>query len=162
MRVDRRHARGETRGIFESIVATNLTVELGGYVKRLKLGAVSGADATFRMISGRIRLPDVGFISNDRLPTGLRFQRFRLILPWEVLSESNTGSRFDLETHPVLPVRRRPARMDHRPIHRAVAVYHAPGPSRTLSDSDSLDGENVVPGFSMPVNDLFGVHGSAA
>ena len=42
------------------------------------------------------------------------------------------------------------------PQTRTVAVYHAIGePTRVLTESDTLDGEQVVPGFTMPVADLF-------
>ena len=42
------------------------------------------------------------------------------------------------------------------PKDRTVAVYHAAGdPTRVLAESDALDGEQVVPGFAMPVADLF-------
>jgi Uma2 family endonuclease len=42
------------------------------------------------------------------------------------------------------------------PPTRTVAIYHAPGePTRVLRESDSLDGESVLPGFSLPVSALF-------
>jgi hypothetical protein len=42
------------------------------------------------------------------------------------------------------------------PRTRTVAVYHAPGePTRVLQESDALDGEQVISGFTMPVADRF-------
>lgn len=41
------------------------------------------------------------------------------------------------------------------PDERSVIVYHDPGPSRLLKMTDSLDGEDVIPGFSFPVAELF-------
>ena len=45
------------------------------------------------------------------------------------------------------------------PRYRHVDVWHPgdiDGPSATLTPEDSLDGENMVPGFSYPVARLFG------
>src|SRR5207302_2535455 len=36
-------------GYLEAIIATNLVIELGSYVKGMGLGAVSGADSTLRL-----------------------------------------------------------------------------------------------------------------
>jgi hypothetical protein len=36
-----------------------------------------------------------------------------------------------------------------------VLVYHSPEPDGFLRSADSLDGEAVVPGFSMAVSELF-------
>src|SRR5437764_15378666 len=48
------------RGWEESIIAANVIIEIGIYIKRTNAGVVSGADATLRMASnGRVRLPDV-------------------------------------------------------------------------------------------------------
>src|SRR4051812_48193852 len=46
-------------GWIEALIAMNLATRLGIYVEDHKLGAVSGADSTLRMTSGRVRLPDV-------------------------------------------------------------------------------------------------------
>jgi Uma2 family endonuclease len=42
------------------------------------------------------------------------------------------------------------------PRARTVAVYHAPGePVLVIAEGDVLEGEAVVPGFSMPASELF-------
>jgi Uma2 family endonuclease len=42
------------------------------------------------------------------------------------------------------------------PATRTVAVHHAPGqPTRVIASDGRLDGESVVPGFTMPVIELF-------
>ncbi len=42
------------------------------------------------------------------------------------------------------------------PQARTVTVYRADGSARLLRDLDVLDGERVLPGFSVPLTDLFG------
>jgi Uma2 family endonuclease len=41
------------------------------------------------------------------------------------------------------------------PYKRTVAVYTAPDEVTTLTEKETLDGGNVLPGFAMPVKDLF-------
>ena len=42
------------------------------------------------------------------------------------------------------------------PATRSVAVYDGPAePARVLGETDQLDGGEVLPGFSIPVADLF-------
>lgn len=41
------------------------------------------------------------------------------------------------------------------PDEKYLLVYHSPKPDRFLRPQDRLDGEVVVPGFSMAVADLF-------
>jgi Uma2 family endonuclease len=44
------------------------------------------------------------------------------------------------------------------PPRRTVAVYHLNQPVRVLAEADVLDGEDVVPGWTLPVRDIF-THG---
>lgn len=144
-------------GWAEAIVAANLITFLGAYVLRKDLGAVSGADSTLRMASsGRVRLPDVAFVSRDRLPPTLQpIPTLAPDLAVEVLSESNTPAEIDQKLREYFQSGTRLAWVID-PRARAAAVYHAPGePTRVLSESDTLDGEQVVPGFTLPVADLF-------
>jgi Uma2 family endonuclease len=73
----------------------------------------------------------------------------------EVLSEGNTPVEIDQKLGEYFSSGTRLAWViDPRP--RTVAVYHAPGqPTRVLDESGTLDGEQVVPGFTLPVADLF-------
>src|ERR1700722_9098008 len=53
-------------GYWEGFIAANLLILLGAYAHEHDLGGVSGAASTMRMKSGRVRLPDVGFVSKAR------------------------------------------------------------------------------------------------
>lgn len=41
------------------------------------------------------------------------------------------------------------------PHSRSATVYHGDGSTRLLRDADALDGEDVVPGFVLPLAELF-------
>jgi Uma2 family endonuclease len=143
-------------GWAEAIIAANLIAFLNSYVLSKGLGAVSGADSTLRMASGRVRLPDVAFVSNERMPRTLQpIPTLAPDLAVEVLSESNTPAEIDQKLREYFQSGTRLVWViDPQP--RTVAVYHAPGePTRVLPMSDSIEGEQVVPGFTLPVADLF-------
>ena len=82
----------KTMGYWEAMIAIALAAQLSVYVSERDLGAVSGADSTMRMSSsGRVRLPDVAFVSKERLPkTRTPIPTLAPDLAVEVLSEGNT------------------------------------------------------------------------
>lgn len=41
------------------------------------------------------------------------------------------------------------------PDERSVLVYRQPQPEKLLKITDTLDGEEVIPGFTLPITDLF-------
>lgn len=42
------------------------------------------------------------------------------------------------------------------PVARTVSVYAAPEVAAVLTEADTLDGAPVLPGFTLPLRDLFG------
>src|SRR5204862_393406 len=55
-------------GWLESLIAIRLATALNIFIMPRKLGYVTGEAGTIRMVSGRVRLPDVAFVSVDDLP----------------------------------------------------------------------------------------------
>lgn len=143
-------------GYWEGVIARELGRHLGNFVAPRNLGAVSGADSTMRMRSGRVRLPDVGFTSLERLPkTRESIPSLAPDLAVEVLSESNTKAEIDQKRQEYFQSGTRLAWIVDPPT-RSVAVYDAPAkPTRILLESESLDGQDVLPGLSLPVAELF-------
>ena len=143
-------------GYWEEIIATNLSDHMAPFVRLNDLGALSGSSSTLRMASGHVRLPDLSYVSKARLPTTLApIPTLSPDLAVEVLSESNTRREmadklveyFSSGTRLVWYI---------DPPTRTVFVYHRPGdPTRVLTVADALDGEEVLPGFTLPVADLF-------
>jgi Uma2 family endonuclease len=111
------------------------------------------------MTAGRVRLPDVAFIARERLPGGfLPRQAIPDLAPdlaVEVLSESDTPAEIDQKLREYFESGTRLAWVVD-PRARTAAVYHAPGdPAFVLDEAGRLDGEGVLPGFTLPVADLF-------
>jgi Uma2 family endonuclease len=147
-------------GFAEGVIAMRLGTYLTVHVDRYELGIVAGADSTLRMrSSGRVRLPDVLFISFDRLPGRVlppeRIPTLAPDLAVEVLSESNTSAEIEQKLREYFQSGTKLAWIVD-PATRTTAVHHAPEmPTRVLSENEFLDGEAVVPGFTLRVGDLF-------
>jgi Uma2 family endonuclease len=143
-------------GYWEGIIAANIIVILAAYVNPRDLGAVSGADSTLRMKSGRIRLPDVSFVSKARLPKTLDpVPPLGPDLAIEVLSESNTDEEMRQKRSEYFQSGTRLMWIVD-PATRSVAVYTTPdGPPAQVSELDHLDGGAVLPGLSIRVAEMF-------
>jgi Uma2 family endonuclease len=114
----------------------NLGTYLGGlielYVRPKRLGVTCDSSTAFKLKSGNRRSPDISFIAKAQLQ-GLDRGR----LP--------TGC-FDNGTRLVWVI---------HPDEQFILIYHSTSPDRLLTAEDRLDGEEVIPGFSCPLKDLF-------
>jgi Uma2 family endonuclease len=150
----------KTVGFDEGQVATVLATALANYVMPRRLGAVAGGDATLRMASGRIRLPDVSFVAKADVPSDYRrgtpVPRLPPTLAVEVLSEGNTAAEMRQKCREYFESGSKLVWLVDPPT-RTVAIYTGPTaePDRTLTDVDALDGGDALPGFTFPVADLF-------
>ena len=104
-----------------------------------------------------ILMPDVAFVRSDRLPPEELREGFMPLAPdlaVEVLSPSNRTGEMAEQVELYL---RGGARLVWvvQPRRRVVTV-HAPGREAiTLHEGDTLDGGEVLPGFTLPVADIF-------
>ena len=86
-------------GHFESRLAFWLIVAFGKYLEVNDIGIAAGADGPHRLNSGLVRLPDVAFISYDRIPE--EAQPATPTPDWipnlavEIISSSNTDAEMD-------------------------------------------------------------------
>ncbi len=145
-------------GLIESALAGLLIEVLRAFVVPRNLGIVTGADGTVELMSGLVRIPDVAFISWDRLPARryptAPIPQLAPNLAVEVLSRSNTPGemavkRQDYFTAGVELV------WEIDPDARTVAVYTSATDVTTLTETDMLDGGSVLPGFTLPLQNLF-------
>lgn len=106
-----------------------------------------------------VRGPDIAFIAGDRLPpedvpTG--FLRMAPDLAAEILSPSNTASEVQEKVLEYLDAGTRLVWVID-PQTRVVNTYRSRTDVRLLGELDELDGGEVLPGFRLPVKDLFAV-----
>lgn len=145
-------------GFEASVVAVVIASVLRQFVSSRRLGLVSGADGVFQLLSSAARAPDVAFVSRDRLPQG-RFptDAFPAIAPdlvVEVLSPGNTKAEMSRKRIEYFHSGTRLIWMVDC-TNRTIAVYTSPSEVRILKESETIEGGNVLPGFSHPVAEFF-------
>jgi Uma2 family endonuclease len=144
-------------GLPESLLAAYLIEFMGHFVRVQKLGKVFGADGMLRVLPTQIRIPDVCYISWDRLPgrkvPKVQVPRLAPDLAIEVLSPGNTEKEMDrkrsdyfeagvLECWEVLiPT-------------RELVQYRADG-SVTRFAETAMATTELLPGFELSVGELF-------
>ena len=101
--------------------------------------------------------PDVALVLKERAPESEDedgFVPFAPDLAVEVESPSNTQGELLRKVALYLAGGARLVWLV-RPKHQTVTVFHPDAPERVLGVGDVLDGGDVVPGFALPLTDLF-------
>jgi Uma2 family endonuclease len=145
-------------GYTESLLAAALIEILRRFVKPRKLGLISAPDGMLRLFPGLIRIPDVAFASWDRFPDRkVPNSPAPAIVPdlvIEVLSESNTAAEMDRKRAEYFAAGVRLIwEVDAPP--RIVRVFTPSGAVESLNASQTLDGGDVLPGFTLVLSELF-------
>lgn len=139
----------------------NLGLMLGNFVKPRRLGRLAASDVGVRLGQNpdTVREPDIAFISAQKLPLEIRNVGYyevvpdlvvEIVSPSDSLTQINDKARMWLN-YGVLLV------WVVYPDTRVVETHQADSPVVTLSEDDTLDGGAVLPGFTCPVRDIFGL-----
>ncbi len=146
-------------GAEHGVIAQQLAEKLSQHVRAHRLGLVCAAETGFLLFRDpdTVRAPDVSFVSRERvaevgIPQG--YWPFAPDLAVEVVSP---GDRFQDLMEKICDYFAAGARRVWlvEPRSRTVSVYRSPTDVRVLTVADELDGEDVLPGFRLPVTDLF-------
>ena len=145
-------------GAKESLVACILIRLLGNYLDRNPLGVVLGEAGMLQLRPRLIRIPDVSFISWDQMPSGefptKPVPNLYPDLAVEVLSPSNSAAEMTLKIADYFAAGSQLVWLIDLET-KTVEVYTAPGECRRVKASQSLDGGAVLPGFKLPLKELF-------
>jgi Uma2 family endonuclease len=146
-------------GLEESLLALFLGGLLNTFVIPRNLGLVSGPDGFVRLRLGLVRIPDLAFVSWDRLP-----RRRRPIDPIlkiggpdlavEVLSKGNTRKEMVRKRKEYFRAGTRLV-WEIDPRKRQVQVFTSPDDNVILTEADTLTGGDVLPGFKLRLKELF-------
>jgi len=133
---------------------------LGPYVLAHGLGEVLAAETGFLLSRDpdTVRAPDVAFVGRERADAvgevtgywpGAPDLAVEVISPSDLYTEveDKVAEWLAHGTRMVLVV---------NPRRRTVAVHRPGAPVRQLTSDDTIDGEDVVPGWTLPVRELFG------
>ncbi len=145
----------EMAGGISGAVGANLITYLNFYVKQNKLGRVFNADTDFELNDIGKRRPDVAFCSFDSLPENT--QRAIPVPPDLAVEVVSDTDRINLSDLKLLEYQQAGVKLIWvvRTILQVVEVYRANGQKSLLGIEDTLEGETVIPGFSLPVKALF-------
>lgn len=144
----------EPAGSMHGLVAMNLGAELTVYAKRTGAGGVFAAETGFKLATDpdTVRAPDVAFVRRERMPpsgtTGYAVMAPDLAV--EVLSPGDRPGEVLAKVADWLSAGTRlvwvvdPARVLAR-------VYRHDGTETIVTADGTLEGEDVVPGFSCPL-----------
>jgi Uma2 family endonuclease len=156
--------KGELRkmppaGIEHGYLANRASWRLTQYVETHQLGKVFVAEPGFQLTANpdTVRAPDVAFISQQRLEEiglvrgywpGAPDLAIEVISPNDIYTEvqDKVLQWLDAGTRMVVVV---------NPRQQTVAVYRSRTDIAILTKNDTLDGNDVVPGWTLPIADLF-------
>jgi Uma2 family endonuclease len=151
-------------GTKEGLLGGWLLHFLWQFLEAHRLGIVLGGDAALELMPDLVRVPDVSFISFDRLPG--RKVPAKAIAPLspglavEVLSPSNTKKEMQRKCREYLTTGSRLVWLIY-PKTRVVEVHKTAGRCRRLRIGQVLDGGDVLPGFELPLSQLLSPPGLA-
>ncbi|HTI51461.1 MAG TPA: Uma2 family endonuclease [Planctomycetaceae bacterium] len=145
-------------GYDESVLAVWVGTLLSNFVRPRRLGFVAGEAGMLRLAPNLIRIPDVSFVSRERVPGGRRpkgpIAQIVPNLAVEILSESNTRKEMQRKLREYFK-----AGIELvwyvDPRSRTVEVFTSPAKSAVLKESQTLTGGRVLPGFKVKVRELF-------
>lgn len=142
-------------------VAMNVAGPLHSHVKRNKLGKVYAAETGFKLKSNpdTVRAPGAAFIRQERVEAAIKAQGFWVGAPdlaVEVVSPGDTVSEVEDKVTEWLEAGASLVWIVSPKI-KTVTVYLSLTDIVTLTEKDTLDGGEVVPGFQIPVAEIFAV-----
>lgn len=169
LRLDAEGVRGELirgvlcetmpAGLEHGTVVVNLSAELRNFVKPRRLGKLTASDSGVWLERNpdTVRKPDVAYFSAEKMPPGMRVTGYAETPPdlvVEVVSPSNTVREVNDKAFMWLGYGVRLVWVVY-PDTRTVDVYRSGRTVTTLTENDSLDGLDALPGFTCAVSEIF-------
>jgi Uma2 family endonuclease len=147
-------------GAREGGVGGVILSKIESFLEQHDLGATFGADATLRLFTGVVRLPDVSFVRWEKLP-GRCYpnEPIPYLVPdlaIEVLSEGNTRGEMQRKRREYFLAGTSLVWLVD--LNKRTVTVFTPTTAEdgvTLTEADTLDGGDVLPGFRLPVATVF-------
>ena len=146
-------------GALHGYIAIILSAALFALVTSRKLGVLLDSSTAFTMKNGNKRSPDIAFFAKERLqgleelPTGFLEGAPDLVV--EILSLGSTIAEIEDKIVEYFANGTRLLWVISPGQHYVLVYRSGYEPQRLLTSGDFLEGEEVVPGFTFPVADLF-------
>lgn len=152
-------SKSPTGDFLHGLILAMLTTRITSFVYANKMGVAFDGQSGFWMKSGNLRSTDYSFVAQTRakqmkLKSPRGFLHGSPDLAIEVLSPNESAKSiaermaeyFENDTKLAWVI---------DPDAKTIAVYRSATPDKMLHSGDTLDGERVVPGFTVSVDDVF-------
>ena len=146
-------------GRIHARIAARIITAFNVYVLPRSLGEVGGTDGgvLIQRNPDTVREPDIYFVAEERLPPEEQSDGYLEVIPdliVEIVSPNDSPGEVNRKTqmwlnHGVLVV------VEVYPRTRTIAVHRPGVPAVTLTGDDVLDGGEVLPGFTLPLSEIF-------
>ncbi|MDE0401514.1 MAG: Uma2 family endonuclease [Candidatus Poribacteria bacterium] len=135
-------------------ISMNLVLPLGTYVRANQLGRVYTSDTGFK-IDDRFLIPDIAFVSIERLPDDRR-KAFSIPpdLAVEIVSPTDVLFRVFEKALTYLSGGTQLVWVIE-PVAKTVTVYRSETDIKVLTREETLTGEDIIEGFSCEISQLF-------
>jgi Uma2 family endonuclease len=145
-------------GYWESRLASVLSYFIERFLETNNLGATAGADGMLKLDAGLVRTPDLSFIAWEQFPDrrtpDAPLPDAYPDLAVEVLSRSNTRREMQRKRREYFAAGTRLV-WQADPDKRVVDVYTEPETFTRLDESQSVEGGDVLPGFTLSIRKWF-------
>ena len=141
-------------------IVTRLVMRLGAFIEPQPLGTLTASDSGvwLERDPDTVREPDVAFFSSEKCPPDERVTGYAEVAPDLVVEVVSPTDRLTEVNDKALMWLRYGVRLVWvvRPDERLIDVHRDGHPVATLTESESLDGVDVLSGFSCAVREVFG------
>jgi Uma2 family endonuclease len=142
----------------ESLLAVAIAGLIRNHVEETDSGVVLGADGHVRLGGGQLRAPDVSYIPWSEFPNGeIPDEAYGSVAPAlavEVLSPANTTAEIDRKRGALFAAGCKLAWVID-PATKTAKTYTSAKKFKEQAETGVLDGGKVLPGFKLPLADLF-------
>lgn len=140
-------------------VAARILIRLGNFVETHQLGMVYAAETGFTLSHDpdTVRAPDAAFVTAERVAQIKRRRGYfdgAPDLAVEIVSPDDKAEEIDAKVLDYLEAGCRLVWVI-QPRTKTITVYRSLDQVRVLTQRDTLDGADVVPGFAVPVKEIF-------
>ncbi len=138
-------------------IGSEINMHLRSHVTRMGLGRVVLADTGYQLAVDHVLAPDVSFVSESRLPASGSPEGFFQGAPDLAVEVISPSEREQHITQKVADYLRYGCKMVVvvRPRVRRVEVHSSSRETQILEPGDVLDGGIAVPGWKLPIADIF-------
>jgi Uma2 family endonuclease len=146
-------------GARHGMIASAINIRIGIYLLEHIIGRTFMAETTFVLsVTGRTAVrPDAAFLRNERIPPPSELSNdvpYAPDLAVEVVSPSDRASAVNRKVQAYLEAGTLLVWVVD-PIRQTVLSYSIDGRVRFYGATDTLDGGEVLPGFALPLTELF-------